>query len=223
MNWPLLIRFLGRPEKARRLIALDRFIAVTELVLPQGYATASTFQAALASEITRNPTLRPDPPHLATKGGLQTMGGLPNKCEPAISEAIALIRVAVDAYAADLKGRDHPFVKALPKQAWLNAWAVVYPANGRQVAHIHPEGWLSGVYYVSVPKKSPEKSRDGNLVLGAIELEGLTIDPPWGIRDISPIPGRLVLFPSYVPHATIPTTSADKRICIAFDVEPRPA
>jgi hypothetical protein len=37
--------------------------------------------------------------------------------------------------------------------------------------------------------------------------------------EIEPVPGRLVLFPSYVPHATIPPGSSDgARICVTFDV-----
>ena len=212
---------LGRSEEARRLIDLSRFITVTDVVTPPGYANAATFEADLASEITRNPTLKPDPPHLATRGGLQTRAGLPHADEPAISDVIDLIRLAVDAFEANLtEEHDHPFVKSRPERARLNAWAVVYPGDGRQVSHVHPKGWLSGVYYVSAPKTSCEDLRNGCLVLGAMEMEGL--NAPWGNRDISPAPGRLVLFPSYVPHATIPTGSTDRRICISFDVEPRP-
>jgi tetratricopeptide (TPR) repeat protein len=213
---------LGGFEEARRLIDLGRFITVTEVITPHGYENAARFEAALAREIICDPTLKSDVPHLATRGGLQTMAGLPHAGERAISDVIALIRLAVDAFEANLtKELDHPFIKRRPKRAWLNAWAVVYPGHGRQVAHIHEEGWLSGVYYVSAPKTC-EDVRDGCLVLGAIE-EGLNVDPPWGIRYIRPAPGRLVLFPSYIPHATIPTGSTDKRICIAFDVEGRSA
>jgi uncharacterized protein (TIGR02466 family) len=212
---------LRRSEEARQLINLDQFIAVTDVVTPQGYANAQTFEAALASEIIGNPSLKPDPLDRATKGGLQTMDGLPHDGERTISDVINQIRLAVDAFEVNLPEElDHPFVRKRPKRAWLNAWAVVYPGDGRQVAHIHASGWLSGVYYVSVPKTSCEDLRNGCLVLGALELEGANIEPPWGIRDIRPIPGRLVLFPSYVPHATIPTRSTDKRICIAFNVNP---
>ncbi len=45
-------------------------------------------------------------------------------------------------------------------------------------------------------------------------------ESPWGVRDIRPAPGRLVLFPSFVPHATLPTKSPEPRICVAFDVVP---
>jgi uncharacterized protein (TIGR02466 family) len=211
---------LGRFEEARQLIDLDQFITVTEVVAPQGYGNAATFEAALADEITRNPTLRRDPSHAAMRGGLQTMDGLPHAGERATGDVITQIRLAVDAFEANLTEElDHPFIKKRPKRAWLNAWAVVYPGDGRQVAHIHPDSWLTGVYYVSAPKPSCEDLRNGCLVLGALEMEGLSIAPPWGIRDINPVPGRLVLFPSYVPHATIPTRSSDRRICIAFDVE----
>jgi hypothetical protein len=57
-------------------------------------------------------------------------------------------------------------------------------------------------------------------VLGSLEIKGVRVDPPWGIRDIHPVPGRLVMFPSYIPHATIPTKSNEERICISFDVIP---
>jgi hypothetical protein len=210
---------LGRSKEARGLIDLDRFITVSEVVTPQSYTDGKTFEAALVDEITRNPTLKPDPLDRATKGALQTMDGLPHAGERAVSEAINLIRLAVDAFEGNLTEElDDPFGRTRPRRAWLNAWAIVYPSDGRQVTHIHAAAWLSGVYYVSAPKTSSNDQRNGCLVLGAIE--GLNIDPPWGIRDIRPAPNRLVLFPSYIPHATIPTGANDKRICVAFNVIP---
>jgi hypothetical protein len=212
---------LGRSEEAQQLIDLDQFISVSEMATPHAYANADTFEAALVSEIINHPTLKPDPLDRATKGGFQTMDGLPHDDERTVSDVINQIRSAVDTFEVNLcEELDHPFVKRRPKRAWLNAWAVVYPSDGHQVAHIHASGWLSGVYYVSVPKTSCDNLRNGCLVLGALELEGVNVVPPWGVRDIKPIPGRLVLFPSYVPHATIPTRSSDKRICIAFNVNP---
>jgi len=216
----LAYAILGRPEEARGLIDVDRFISVAEVATPQGYADAETFEAALASEIGSDPTLKPDPPSKATIGGFQTMDFLPHGRQRAISDLLAQIQLAVTRFATSLtEGLDHPFIKRRPERARLNAWAVVYPGDGRQAAHIHRYGWLSGVYYVSTPKTSCEDLRKGCLVLGAME-EGLNVDPPWGIREISPTAGRLVLFPSYVPHATIPTRSPDRRICIGFDVGP---
>jgi tetratricopeptide (TPR) repeat protein len=213
---------LGRSEEARQLIDLNQFVTVTEVATPEGYVNAEAFEAALAGEIARNPTLKPDPVGKSTTGGLQTMAALPHAGERAISVVLDLIRLAVDAFEANLpEGLEDTFVKRRPKRACLNAWAVVYPGDGHQSTHIHPYGWLSGTYYVSVPKTSCEDSHGGCLVLGTLEeMKGLSVDPPWGIQNIRPVPGRLVLFPSYIPHATIPTRSTDRRICISFDVCP---
>lgn len=208
---------LGRSEQARQLIDLDRFIEVIDLAPPESYAGVR-FENALASEIACNPTLKPDPVDKATKGGFQT-SGLPQPSDRAVGTLLDLIRLAVDGFEVGLPaGLKDPFVTERPKHAWLHAWAVVYPGDGRQMSHIHDDGWLSGVYYVSVPKTSSGSSRAGCLVLGSLEHNGPSVDPPWGTRDIRPVPGRLVLFPSYIPHATIPTKSSDRRICISFDV-----
>ena len=209
---------LGRSEQARQLIDLERFIEIIDLAPPDSYATAGRFENALASEIDCNPTLKPDPVDKATKGGFQT-SGLPQPSDRAVGALLDLIRLAVDGFEVRLPaGLKDPFVTERPKQAWLHAWAVVYPGDGRQISHIHDDGWLSGVYYVSAPKTSSGSPRAGCLVLGSLEYNGSSVDPPWGTRDISPIPGRLVLFPSYIPHATIPTKSTDRRICVSFDV-----
>ena len=40
-------------------------------------------------------------------------------------------------------------------------------------------------------------------------------------RAIQPVPGTLVLFPSYMWHGTVPFRSAESRTTIAFDVVPR--
>jgi tetratricopeptide (TPR) repeat protein len=211
---------LGRSADARRLIDLEQFVTVTDLATPEGYEGAGAFEAALVSEIARNPTLEPDPIGKATRRGLQTRG-LPYPGDQAIMVILDRIRCAVDVYEANLiNGLDHPFVERRPQRARLNAWAVVYSDNGRQVAHIHSDGWLSGVYYVSAPKSSSDKMRRGCLVLGSLEMDETKVDPPWGLLDIRPVPGRLVLFPSYMPHATIPTKSTEARVCISFDVVP---
>jgi hypothetical protein len=217
----IALAMLGRSDEACQLIDLDQFVTVTDLATPAGYENAKAFEAALVSEISRNPTLRPDPPGKATKSGFQTSANLPRAGEQAISTLLSVVQSTVDRFEEGLKERlDHPFVAGRPKRARLKAWAVVYPGDGYQTPHIHPSGWLSGVYYVSMPERCSDDLNTGHLVLGTFERAGLTTTPPWGTRNILPVPGRLVMFPSYVPHATIPTRSAAERICISFDVVP---
>jgi hypothetical protein len=211
---------LGRSEEARKLIDLHQFVHMIEVPTPTSYSHAKAFEVALANEITNNPTLKPDPIDKATKGGFQTLGGLPHAGELAISALVDQIRLSVDAFEAKIaEGLENHLSDGKPKRVRLDAWAVIYPGDGRQVSHIHPDGWLSGVYYVSVPQVDRSNLRSGCLVLGSLEIKELA-EPPWGIRDIVPVPRRLILFPSYIPHATIPSRSNENRICIAFDVIP---
>jgi uncharacterized protein (TIGR02466 family) len=212
---------LGHEEEARRLIDLDRFVTLSNVVPPAEYAHAAAFESALTDEISRNPTLKSDPAGKATKGGLQTSSNLAHTSDRAIGALLEAIRSAVDAFTSSLSGgSDDPFVEARPEKVGLDAWAVVYPGDGHQVTHIHPSGWLSGVYCVGAPKASGDDPRGGCLVLGSSDLLEANVEPPWGIRDIRPAPGKLVLFPSYIPHATLPTKSSRWRISIAFDVVP---
>jgi len=211
---------LGRSQEARQMIDLNQFVRVIDLRPPESYVNAQTLENALVSEITRNNTLEADPVDRATRGGFQTSASLPQRGDDAIGIVLDRIRLRVDRFETSLpEDLNDPFVTKRPKRVKLRAWAVVYPGGGWQKPHIHDTGWLSGVYYVSAPKASGHNRRGGLLVLGKFENEQPGTDPPpWGVRDIRPLPGRLVLFPSYIPHSTIPTNSSDQRICLAFDV-----
>lgn len=214
---------LGRAPEARQLIDLDQFVTVTTLAPPPTYADAASFEAALARAIADNPTLAPDPAGKATRGGFQTAINLAHDGGSGSALALLLdrIREAIEAFADALPaGSSDPFVRARPEAASLDAWAVVYPGSGRQQAHIHGDGWLSGVYYVSVPPPASDDPRSGCLVLGGEIDADDAGEPPWGRKFIRPAAGQLVLFPSHVPHATVPTGARAPRICIAFDITP---
>lgn len=201
---------LGRAAEARALMSLEAFTTV----VPPSAARGRPCLEALRGEILANRTLRPDPAGHATRQGVQTTR-LVAADTPALVALRQEIMRAVDAYVAALTG-DHPFVAARPAAARLNAWAVILGGQGRQASHRHPAGWLSGVFYVDAPAAT-DGPRPGALRLGARDDDA---PPAWGVREVEPEPGTLVLFPSYVPHATAPTGSEALRISVAFDVIP---
>lgn len=94
----------------------------------------------------------------------------------------------------------------------LSGWSVVLKNGGFQKRHIHPEAKFSGVFYVKIPETTIEStSNSGNLRLfGNSEIAPLTITPSQG---------SAVIFPSYIPHETIPLVNTQPRICIAFNVQ----
>ena len=82
--------------------------------------------------------------------------------------------------------------------------------------HTHPAGWISSAYYVSLPPVMSADSQEGWIKFG---------EPRWPVpgcgieRVTQPLEGRLVLFPSYMWHGTIPFSSGE-RLTAPFDVVP---
>jgi len=206
-----LIR-LGRGSDAR----LDpaEFLSLSSLPVAEG-ETASGILANVRREILANPTLAPDPRGYTTTHGMQTRELL-QPADKAVPALCARIQAAVDRYEQELvaSGRADPFIADRPVRVALTPWAVVYPGEGRQRSHIHAPGWVSGVYYVAAPP-------GGELLLGAMdESDAPDSNVPWKVERIQPRENLLVLFPSFIPHATQATHSDELRICVAFDVVP---
>ena len=78
-------------------------------------------------------------------------------------------------------------------------------------------GWLSSAYYVDLPKVvSDGEDRQGWIKFGEPNLDvGQTAE-----HFEQPKPGRLVLFPSYMWHGTVPFTGPDTRLTLPFDIVP---
>jgi uncharacterized protein (TIGR02466 family) len=209
---------LGRIEDACAVMSMTGRIETVQLETPADYPDDEAFRRDLAREIRANPMLRRDPESKTTRGGVQTQV-LRRPEAVAVEALVRQIKEAVDAYEARLQAAGDEFARARPKVARLNTWAVIYDGAGKQTPHMHPNGWITGVYYVSAPRGPGENAYRGPLVLGAeIPIKGYGA-PPWATHEIEPVPGRLVMFPSYVPHATIPPGGADgERICVTFDV-----
>ena len=47
---------------------------------------------------------------------------------------------------------DLSLMRSPPRNWTLRLWGTVLQKDGRQTPHIHPLGWMSGVYYAKVPK-----------------------------------------------------------------------
>ena len=92
---------------------------------------------------------------------------------------------------------------------------------GHHVPHFHSAGWLSSAYYAALPPTMSEAlpgSTAGHIQFGSPPA-GLGLDLP-ARRIVRPEPGRLVLFPSYLWHGTLPFPGEGTRLTAAFDVVP---
>lgn len=218
------LRVAGREDEARALLDLDRLVVVRDLPEPGGPGSLASLNAALRDLLLADPTLLPGPRGKSTRQGLQT-GELDPDAHAALATWRDLVKRAVlEQWRAwcrqGLAG--HPAMAPAGDQWTLRAWGTVLEAGGYQTAHLHPLGWLSGVYYVECPDGLPA----GRAVTGAGALEfgsppqGAWAAVPHPHRRVEPRPGRLVLFPSYFYHRTLPFAGAGRRISLAFDVMP---
>jgi len=211
----------GEHDRARTLVGLDRLVRPTRIEAPEGFADLAAFNEALARHVLDHPTLVHEPLNKATRGGRQTREllvepkGPVAALEAAIDRAIAAYRSALAPDAA------HPFLAHRPARWRLNVWGTVLAAQGHQAAHIHPAGWLSGVYYVRLPAvvAANDAGHAGWIAFGGHD-PAYGLDPVSEIRRIRPEEGLMVLFPSYVYHRTVPFEGDELRISIAFDALP---
>lgn len=211
----------GRMESFGRLFDLERLIRPMKVDAVLGVPDTESLNRALAAQVMVNPTLIYEPPHLATRKGLQS-GPLMAGSEGPLATLSTAISRAVTGYIHELAPDPaHPHLAAAPERWRLRAWVTILEAQGHQLPHIHPSAWLSGVYYVQLPATVKCGPADG---AGAIEFGRppdelvLSAEPP--VRLVRPEEGLLVLFPSYLYHRTLPFESDQRRISIAFDVIP---
>jgi uncharacterized protein (TIGR02466 family) len=112
---------------------------------------------------------------------------------------------------------EHPWLSTRPKRWKIQSWVTILEQGGRQTPHIHPAGWMSGVFYVDTG--APRDTDSGNLVFGKLP-DDLPLTKPGLESQVSPESGQLITFPSYFFHNTTPHSGDNVRISLAFDVVP---
>lgn len=211
--WPLAAvawRITG-DARSRWLEGDDGFVRVVDLSDSIGSI------AGLADVLRSIHVAKCQPLNQSVRGGTQTDGPLLSRLEPELRQLRQAILTAVRHYVDELPPTcpGHPLLGAARHDIrFAGSWSVRLTGSGHHVDHVHPAGWISSAFYVSVPPPDPRPTRDGWLVLG--QAPSLGLDLPV-LREIQPKVGRLVLFPSTLWHRTIPFP-AGERMSIAFDI-----
>ena len=154
------------------------------------------------------------PLNKTTIKGFQSKSNLFDNPQGILNELKSAIIKEIKSYELKFQKEDCDFIKKWPKKKDFSCWYVILKKQGHQNAHIHPNGWLSGVLYL---KTSPHLKKNE----GAIEfsLNGdlySDINSPKLLHQ--PKIGDVVLFPSSLHHRTIPFSTDTDRISIAFDL-----
>lgn len=215
----LAYRQLG-DSRYRELMDFEKYVRCYELRAPAGFADTEAFNRALALELDARHTSTVAPIDQTLKGGTQTTGQL----FAARGRAIAQVRESIEAAVADYIGAlpqapAHPMLRRkLDAFGFSGSWSCRLASGGFHDNHVHPKGWISSAYYARLPDSRAEAPRAGWLSFGASNL-ALDEDDR-AEHAVQPRVGRLVLFPSFYWHGTVPFAGGGDRLALAFDVVP---
>jgi hypothetical protein len=206
-------------ERDEVLNGYEDFIRVFDLEPPAGYSDMKSFNAELLDCL--KPMHPPVREYLrqSLRGGTQTRDDLFGAGHPLVEKLQIRIKEAVGRYIADLEtDNDHPFLSRRQNGfRFTGSWSSCLRDGGFHINHLHPGGWISSCYYIDLPEVvKDETGRQGWIKFGEPSFEvGLPVR-----RAIQPAVGRLVLFPSYMWHGTVPFHDNRARTTIAFDILP---
>jgi uncharacterized protein (TIGR02466 family) len=138
---------------------------------------------------------------------LQTLAEMKELADVILSEAATIL----DAYAIK---RDSHYI--------TNMWANIANPNRRHNFHIHPNCLLSGIVYIKTPMNC------GRTIFASPRMNAKNIEPTYmqkneinaDIFSMPPEKGRMLIWPSHVPHAVEQGTAneAEDRIVVAFNI-----
>ena len=207
-------------ERDEALNGYDELIRVFDLEPPQGFSSMADFNVELNAWLdTRHPKTR-EPLQQSLHRGSQTRGTMFGQHHNLVERLRLRIEEAITRYVAET-GTDvrHPFRGRCGRGfRFAGSWSSRLKDCGYHINHIHPGGWISSCYYVALP----EAVKDQDSKQGWIKFGEPNFDAGLGVRRaIQPMPGRLVLFPSYMWHGTVPFHENATRTTIAFDAVPR--
>jgi tetratricopeptide (TPR) repeat protein len=214
------LRLLG-DERYGRLVDLERFVRPYTLPVPEGFADLETFNQQFLKALEPWHNYRTHPLEQSLRDGSQTPRDLTSIRDPVIEAFIKALDVPIRQYMKEVgSGSEHPLTARNSGDYRIaGCWSVRLQGGGRHVNHVHPEGWISSSYYVSVP---PE-TRSGDDKAGWIKFS----EPPFATipesppeKWVQPEAGLLVLFPSFLWHGTAPIHDGSVRVTAPFDAVP---
>jgi uncharacterized protein (TIGR02466 family) len=213
-------RAVGDPLH-RELYDYEAMVRAYELEPPEGWASLDAFLKDLAATLRRLHVYSHHPANQSLRQGSQTTYRLTGSDEPAIQAFFRALDKPIRAHIAAMgEGRDPARSRNTGDYRIEGAWSVRLRPGGFHKDHFHPEGWLSSAFYVETPEAALETAdRQGWLRFGQPPFKTVPALP--AEHFVRPKPGRLVLFPSYMWHGTVPFTTDESRMTIAFDAVPK--
>lgn len=214
------LRLMGS-ERYGQLVDLERFVRPYRLPVPDGFDSLDEFNAAFLKALEPWHQYKTHPLDQSLRDGSQTPRDLTSIDDPVIKAFYKALDTSIRQYMADVgSGDDHPLTaRNTGDYRIAGAWSVKLSGGGWHVNHVHPEGWISSAYYVSVPEETAsDENRAGWIKFAEPPFETIPPTPPE--KWIAPTAGTLVLFPSFLWHGTEAIHDGSIRVTAPFDAVP---
>ncbi len=150
--------------------------------------------------------------------GIQTSGNLFFLDYPFIKEIKKALEIKIEKYKQKFKYSGQGFINNWPENYELRSWMISMKTGGFLKSHNHEYGWITGSFYLQIPKYNNNNNNSGNI---AFSYQG----PRYPSKDqdfkltIKKIETRdICIFPSSLFHHTIPFESSEERVCFVFDL-----
>lgn len=219
--WSTVLDLTGDP-RGEALSDYEGLVQTFELGSPEGFSDMESFNHELGAYLAQIHRDKRESVTQSLRGGTQTMENLFDRGHDLIERLRMRIDEAVTAYISRMKADEtHPLLKRRREGfGYSGSWSSRLHDCGFHTNHFHPKGWISSAYYVELPEVvGAGEGQQGWIKFGEPAFEAGLKSPIR--RAIQPRAGRLVLFPSYMWHGTIPFHSQTPRMTIAFDAIPK--
>jgi tetratricopeptide (TPR) repeat protein len=210
-------RILG-DERYRKLYDYDALVWRSPIDTPPGWPNLEAYLADLREALKPLHTFRGHPTGQSLRHGSQTQQDLTRSGHPAIRAFFQAIDDPIRRRIASLGQGGDVLRRRITKDYGFNGvWSIKLQPVGFHINHLHTKGWISSACHIELPA-AVEHEPEGWLKFGEPGIPTAPALPPE--HYVKPVPGQLVLFPSYMWHGTVPFSGDQERLSIAFDVVP---
>jgi len=150
--------------------------------------------------------------------GLQTSGNLFMLNFSSVKKIKEIIEKKIKLYREEFSDSEEGVIKYWPKDFGIYGWIITLKQGGELKPHIHKIGWVSSSIYLKRPKRKSLNDGDLKFSFDGAEYPSNGVSFPEKIQEINK--GDIIMFPSSIFHSTIPFSSDEERITLAFDVIP---
>ena len=219
--WGLALRTMDDAREPQ-LNDYGAFVQTFEIEPPDGYSDIEAFNRDLNAYLDRLHRDKREFLDQTLRGGTQTVEDLFGAGHDPVERLRMRIDEAISVYISRMnEDAEHPLLRRRSEHfGYAASWSSRLRDCGFHTNHVHPKGWISSAYYIAVPDAVEDSAeKQGWIKFGEPAFDAGFKEPVR--RAIKPVPGKLVLFPSYMWHGTVPLHAPSPRTTIAFDVVPK--